>query len=77
MIGPTERQAEVLNFVATHIKERGYAPTLREIGEALGIKSTNGVADHLQRLARKGYVTWTPGAARTLRLVAGDRDDLP
>jgi repressor LexA len=53
----TDRQLEVLRFIATQIEERGYAPTIREIGEGLDIRSTNGVNDHLKALERKGYLT--------------------
>jgi len=53
----TDRQLEVLRFIARQIEECGYPPTIREIGEGLDIRSTNGVNDHLKALERKGYVT--------------------
>ena len=53
----TDRQLEVLRFIARQIEERGYPPTIREIGEGLDIRSTNGVNDHLKALERKGYLT--------------------
>lgn len=52
----TERQQEVLDFIQTKIERDGYPPTIREIGTELGIKSTNGVNDHLKALERKGYL---------------------
>ena len=53
----TDRQLEVLRFIARQIEECGYPPTIREIGEGLDIRSTNGVNDHLKALERKGYLT--------------------
>lgn len=52
----TERQSEALEFIKRCITDRGYPPTLREIGEHMGIRSTNGVNDHLKALERKGYL---------------------
>ncbi|MCU0676094.1 MAG: transcriptional repressor LexA [Myxococcota bacterium] len=65
----TERQRAVLTFISASIDERGFPPTLREIGNHLGIRSTNGVNDHLRALERKGYLTREDMKSRTLRLV--------
>jgi repressor LexA len=56
MKGLTQRQQEILDFVSRSIREHGYPPTIREIGEAFGIRSPNGVNDHLKALQRKGYL---------------------
>jgi len=72
----TERQREVLDFIAGFIIDREYSPTLREIGAAMGIKSTNGVNDHLESLRRKGYLMHTEGSiqkSRVLRISAKGR----
>jgi len=53
---PTFRQLEVLAVVARSVRERGYPPTIREIGDAIGIRSTNGVDDHLEALRKKGFI---------------------
>lgn len=53
---PTARQQKVLDFLATYTADHGYPPTLREIGKHMGIRSTNGVADHLRALERKGFI---------------------
>jgi repressor LexA len=66
----TERQREVLEFIQDRIRAWGYPPTIREIGEHLSIKSTNGVADHLKALQRKGYLTHEEMKSRTLRPVS-------
>ncbi|MAQ17778.1 MAG: repressor LexA [Sandaracinus sp.] len=65
----TDRQRAVLEFISESITDRGYPPTLREIGNHLGIRSTNGVNDHLRALERKGYLTREDMKSRTLRLV--------
>jgi len=65
----TDRQRAVLQYISDSIHARGYPPTLREIGNHLGIKSTNGVNDHLRALERKGYLTREDMKSRTLRLV--------
>lgn len=65
----TDRQRAVLDFISESIASRGYPPTLREIGNHLGIRSTNGVNDHLRALERKGYLTREDMKSRTLRLV--------
>src|SRR4029077_1839387 len=57
MQGLTQRQQMVLDFIRQSIHDRGYPPTLREIGARMGIRSTNGVNDHLRALERKGYLT--------------------
>ncbi len=63
----TDRQRAVLDYITTSIDDRGYPPTLREIGNHLGIRSTNGVNDHLRALERKGYLTREDMKSRTLR----------
>src|SRR5690606_38879364 len=63
----TEKQRAVLDFIIESIQDRGYPPTLREIGNQFGIRSTNGVNDHLRALERKGYLTREDMKSRTLR----------
>lgn len=69
MQGLTKRQEQTLSFIRRSIQERGYPPTLREIGEHMGIKSTNGVNDHLRALERKGYLRREDMKSRALKLV--------
>jgi len=57
----------VLDFIRSSIADRGYPPTLREIGARMGIRSTNGVNDHLRALERKGYLTREDMKSRALR----------
>jgi len=71
MTGLTDRQLEVLRFIARQIEDAGYPPTIREIGEGLDIRSTNGVNDHLKALERKGFLT--RDAAKSRALIPTDR----
>jgi repressor LexA len=67
MQGLTARQQMVLDYIKQSIQDRGYPPTLREIGARMGIRSTNGVNDHLRALERKGYLTREDMKSRALR----------
>jgi repressor LexA len=67
----TDRQRQVLDFITRSIERRGYPPTLREIGEQMGIKSTNGVNDHLKALEKKGYLAREDLKSRALRPLDG------
>ncbi len=71
--GLTDRQRDVLGFISDSIRKRGYPPTLREIGSHFGIRSTNGVNDHLRALEKKGFLHREDLKSRALRpLVSGD-----
>jgi len=65
--GLTERQRDVLDFISDSIRKRGYPPTLREIGSHFGIRSTNGVNDHLRALEKKGFLHREDLKSRALR----------
>ncbi len=66
----TPRQQELYGYLADFLGEYGYPPSYREIAEALGIRSTNGVSAHLNALEQKGYIERPSdgGRARALRL---------
>ncbi len=74
MQGLTQRQQQTLEYIRHSINERGYPPTLREIGEHMGIRSTNGVNDHLRALERKGYLRREDMKSRALKLVGESMD---
>jgi repressor LexA len=63
----TLRQREVLDFISDSIRKRGFPPTLREIGSHFGIRSTNGVNDHLRALEKKGFLHREDLKSRALR----------
>src|SRR5688572_31828220 len=77
MQGLTKRQEQTLDYIRKSIEERGYPPTLREIGEYMGIRSTNGVNDHLRALERKGYLRREDMKSRALKLVQDNRPAAP
>jgi len=52
----TPRQKEIYDFLLKIIREKGYAPSIPEIGKRFKIASTNGVSDHLKALEKKGYI---------------------
>lgn len=62
----TDRQKEILQYIVRTSEERGYPPTIREIGEEMDIRSTNGVNDHLKALERKGFLTRGEQQSRSL-----------
>ena len=75
----TRRQGQILQFIIDSIRERGYPPTIAEIGEQFKIASTNGVNDHLRALERKGYIKKSSkarGIVPVNSFVSGLRNDL-
>lgn len=68
----TSRQQRILDFIRTTVRERGYPPTVREIGEAVGLTSSSSVHAQLENLRRKGYLRKDPTKPRAIE-VAGAR----
>ena len=66
----TPRQRRVFNWVVEYGHANGFPPTVREIGAAFGILSTNGVNDHLSALERKGFISRVGMASRGIRILA-------
>lgn len=66
----TKRQLEVLDFIRDYTKERGFAPSIKDICAGLHIASTNGVVEHLDSLERKSYIQRSPRTARSIRVLA-------
>ena len=64
----TGRQRQVFELLAKAIKQRGFPPSVRELGKALGLSSLRAVTDHLGALEHKGYIQRLKGA-RTIRLL--------
>ena len=52
----TAKQEQVLDFIKQHLMAKSYPPTVREICEAVGLKSTSSVHAHLETLEKKGYI---------------------
>ena len=64
----TPRQREIYEYVKENIMNRGYGPTVREIGNEFGIKSPNGVMCHLKALEKKGLISREPNLSRAIQL---------
>jgi repressor LexA len=63
----TKRQKQLLEYVVQYTFENLFQPSVREIGEHMGITSTNGVSDHLKAIQRKGYIVISdPPTARAI-----------
>ncbi|MET8649091.1 transcriptional repressor LexA [Nocardia aurea] len=60
------RQRKVLEVIRTSVSERGYPPSIREIGDAVGLTSTSSVAHQLRALERKGYLRRDPNRPRAV-----------
>ncbi len=66
----TKRQLAVYEFIRDKIRNRGYGPTVREIGQNFDISSPNGVVCHLKALERKGIISREPNMSRAIQLAA-------
>ena len=64
----TERQRGILNFIESETRDRGYPPSVREIGEAVGLTSTSTVHAHLASLQRLGYLRRDPTKPRAIEV---------
>jgi repressor LexA len=66
----TSRQESILTYIKDFIRDQGYSPSYREIGQAHNIRSPYAVQCHLKALQRKGWIQWEPLKSRTVRPVA-------
>ncbi|ADH99338.1 transcriptional repressor LexA [Salisediminibacterium selenitireducens] len=67
------RQKSILDFIRDQVQARGYPPSVREIGEAVGLASSSTVHGHLSRLEKKGYIRRDPTKPRAIELIQKDR----
>ena len=65
----TGRQAQILDFVRAEIHRRGFPPSVREIGEAVGLSSSSTVHSHLAALEEKGFIRRDPSKPRALEVL--------
>jgi repressor LexA len=70
----TKRQAEILNFIKTHIQYSGFPPTISEIQGQFSFKSPNAVQEHLKALVRKGQIRRNPNQWRGLELMVSNKN---
>jgi repressor LexA len=73
----TERQQEIWNFLVEYVDGHGYPPTVREIGERVGLASPSTVHAHLANLERAGLLRRDPTKPRALELIGRERRDPP
>ena len=65
----TERQNKILAYIRDTTRARSYPPSVREIGEAVGLSSSSTVHNHLNQLERRGLIRRDPSKSRTVQLV--------
>ncbi|UTR14993.1 transcriptional repressor LexA [Salipaludibacillus sp. LMS25] len=68
------RQQAILEFIRAEVKDKGYPPSVREIGEAVGLASSSTVHGHLSRLEKKGYIRRDPTKPRAIEVMGLDDD---
>jgi repressor LexA len=71
MIELTQKEKDIYDYINDCIEKNGYAPSVRDICAAVGIKSTSSVHEYLRRLETKGYIKKSSGKSRALSLESG------
>lgn len=69
------RQREILEYLRVHARRHAYPPTVREIGQAVGLSSSSTVQNHLNALEQKGFIRRDPTKSRTVEVVDDGADD--
>lgn len=70
------RQQAILDYIRSHQEEKGYPPTVREIGDAVGLASSSTTHGHLGRLERKGLIRRDPSRPRAIEIVNSEQEDI-
>ncbi|MBQ8803455.1 MAG: hypothetical protein IJZ53_07480 [Tyzzerella sp.] len=65
----TERQQQIYDFIVAYIQENLYAPSVREIGDAVELYSTSSVYAHLKALEKKGYIEVKENSPRAIKVI--------
>lgn len=68
----TDTERKILDYMVRYLRANTYQPSIREIGEEFGIRSTKTVSEHLRALAEKGYVERDPSRSRGIRILGVD-----
>ena len=68
----TDIERSILDFMVLYLRTNTYQPSIREIGQEFGIKSTKTVSEHLQALADKGFIERDPSRSRAVRILSVD-----
>lgn len=72
MTNLSKRQREILDFIKRSVREKGYPPSVREIGKAVGLSSSSTVHGHLARLEAKGLIRRDPTKPRAIEILDND-----
>jgi len=72
----SSKQKEILEYMIASVKSKGYPPSVREICEATGLKSTSTVHGHLSRLEKKGYIKRDPSKPRAIEMLINMDDEV-
>lgn len=73
----SKRQEAILEFIKNEVKSKGYPPSVREIGEAVGLASSSTVHGHLERLEGKGLIRRDPTKPRAIEILEIDDSPVP
>ncbi|KIL45019.1 transcriptional repressor LexA [Jeotgalibacillus soli] len=73
----SKRQLDILDFIKQEVREKGYPPSVREIGMAVGLASSSTVHGHLARLESKGLIRRDPTKPRAIEVLNLDADHIP
>lgn len=73
----TKRQQDILTFIKEEVKGKGYPPSVREIGEAVGLASSSTVHGHLARLEAKGLIRRDPTKPRAIEVINMEEELIP
>ncbi|MCR8842827.1 transcriptional repressor LexA [Paenibacillus sp. SC116] len=71
----SSRQQAILEFIRNEVRLKGYPPSVREIGEAVGLASSSTVHGHLDRLEKKGFIRRDPTKPRAIELLSHDQSE--
>lgn len=71
----SSRQLAILEFIRTEVRSKGYPPSVREIGEAVGLASSSTVHGHLDRLEKKGLIRRDPTKPRAIELLGQEESE--
>lgn len=73
----TRRQKQILDYIIAEIQDKNYPPSVREIGQAIGLSSSSTVHSHLASLEKKGYIKRDPSKPRAIEVIARKFSDEP
>lgn len=73
----SKRQQDILDFIKMEVKTKGYPPSVREIGEAVGLASSSTVHGHLSRLEKKGLIRRNPTKPRAIEILDIHENSIP